>query len=339
MPPKRGVMWAAVLAAQVSACVDSSGPAGIQLSEPVSLQAAVAFSSEPAAGELAELSRARITAIDSGRDSVLTVSQSDLDPNADAWEFDITIDVTAARAIPVILRIELASVDSAGGELVQWSGLSPVVTVGVGLELLVVTEIRAITVYRGPVDNLPATSVTLAAPAEIVFPAGVTLTAEIENGGPGARAFFESLDPSVATVDPLTGIVETQDTGSVRMIARAGRSADTASFHVAAPTVLADAAAITIVSRAVDYYGSPDFVVGMQDSEGAQNIALRLRSLALEMASGDVLDAARAYRDALETLGQYAEGSEPVRQQDAPQLSLIDFSLIIVGDALGISVR
>lgn len=334
-----GRLGTIVVTAAAAACVDGLSPTAPDFSESVPLQAATVFSGNPTAEEIDALRLAKVTALDTGRDSVLKLERIGLDPDTDEWVLSISIDVSSGRTIPVQLQIELLSVDTVGAEVVQWSGESSILQVSPGLRLLVAQAVRPIEVYRGPVDNLSSTSVALTAPDQLVFGHTATLTSEITDGGPGATAFYESLDPGVARVDARSGLIQTVDTGTVRMVSWVGPVSDTATFVVVAPTVVDDPVAVAAISRAVDYYGSADFVGGMQDEEGVHEIALALRTLSLEMADGDALAAAKAYLAAIAALDGYAEGSPEIRLQDGPQLSLIDFSLIFVGDALGVPLR
>ena len=329
-------LGAASLAAALGACVDGTDPMGVGPGQEVSVQAAVSFATIPTNSEVFQLRRARLSVLDVGGDSLLSASRNDIEPSEDHWLFQVRVPVPFGGKIPVKLQVELASLDSLGGEHVQWAGETAVFEIGVGLELLVIRQVRPVTLYRGPADNLSSISIALDAPAQVTFGESVQLRSTIEGGGPDKVAFYESLDPAVALVDPITGRVEPLDTGTVRVMAHSGPAVDTASIAVVPPKFVFDEEWLAALAREVDYYGSPAFVVGMQDVTAVREIALAFWDLGLALANRDVMEIARAFRSASESVAGYAEESERIRAEDRPQVSLMDFSLMVVGDALSI---
>lgn len=322
----------AALAAWLAGCVDGMDPKSLDLVESVAVQAAVVFSSAPTASELGSLSRARVTALHAVTDAPVGTAVHDLDPAADEWVLEVTIDIVTGESIPVRLQVELISVDDQGLELVQWSGETPPIEVRTDTEL---REIRLVSLFRGPLDNLSVTKISLTAPDGVPFGRPATLTSAIEGGGPGALAFYRSLDPDIADVHPLGGLVETADTGTARLVAEAGPVADTVSFFVVSPPEPEDAEEVGVAAGSVEDTGER-IVQGMEDAEAAANITLTLESLSAVLVSGDVMAAIRAFRAAVEALAAYGADSAELRYQDGPQLSLIHLSLIHVADALGV---
>ena len=79
--------------------------------------------------------------------------------------------------------------------------------VGAGLQLQVIRQVRPVTIYRGPTDNLSSISIALEAPTEMTFGETARVGAAITGGGPEKVPFFESLDPDIALVDLFSGLV------------------------------------------------------------------------------------------------------------------------------------
>lgn len=311
------------------ACVDGTSPTGLDLRAVAGLAVRPSFSVQPAAGELASLSLARVVAVDFATNEVLARVEREIDPTAGEWAFDLTVRLPSLTH-QVVLTVELAS------DIVEWSGRSAPMPVAPGAEP---AEVRVVSLARGPLDNLAVSGVAVVGAADSVGEGSVGLLQSVlEGGGPDSRAFYRSLSP---------GVLEVTREGAFRAV-RPGEGLVEARAGMVADTVL-----ISVLSRPVDegdaktvgdgVADSVDRLVpALQDGPGAAAIsrsladfeeALRSRRPAL------IQDALAAARQAVE-----AYGTPQIRYQDGPELSLITLVLdyterVVLGALLGSASR
>lgn len=310
----------------VSGCVDGRDPTAPDLVRSVRLAVSPVFSVVHTAAEVAGLTHAHVTALDASGGGVLASIDAALDPNLDQWTLDLVLEVTPGVAVNVELQVELSSSDGT----VEWSGKSARFAVQAGTGPLVIREIA---MFRGPLANLDVTALKInGAPTSLLEGETGQLRVEVSGGGPGTRVFFRSLDPTVASVDA-TGHVEALAPGTARIEAQAGPASAQVSFSVE-KVVVPDAGEIEAsVSPMLDY---AEGVVGsMGDPAGAAAVSASLGSLGAALASGNGASAVRAFNDAVTAWANYGAGTS-LRVLDGPQLSLVELSLIVAADALGI---
>lgn len=313
----------------VTACVDGMDPVGVDLVRSVQIAAAPVFSVAPSAVESAGLSRARVTALDAATGASLGVVQQDIDPSEPEWTLELTIDVPEGKPLSIRLQTELASV-SGGAESVEWSGRTAVFTVASTGQP---QEIHAVNLFRGPLANLDVTGLTLTdVPAALLAGETAQVKAAIQGGAAGARVYFRSENPSVATVDG-AGNVSAVGAGTTRIFAEAGPTTTSATvtvedLHLPDPGQLDGA-----VGQPVAYTTS---VLGeMGDAQGAAAISTSLTDLTTALAAGKGTLAVQAFEAAKAAWAGYGAGSG-ARALDAPQLGVVELTLISVADALGI---
>lgn len=124
-----------------------------------------------------------------------------VDPAAAQWQLSVAVNLDGASSLEVVVEVELLS-----GGAVAWSGrLGPLLATG-GPS----TAVRAVTVYRGPLDNLAVLGVSISgAPVQLLAGSSgtATATAELPQGSTAnPQVFWASLDPAVATVSVDQGV-------------------------------------------------------------------------------------------------------------------------------------
>ncbi len=311
-----------------SSCVDGRSPADVGSLEAVHLTAAPVFVGEVLAAEAAALDRARVTALHGSDGSVLGTVEKPLDPTASEWVIDLSFEVPADQPVPVRLRVELL-----GPEAVEWSGQTASFEVrgGGGAK-----EIRQVSLFRGPLDNLTVTRVELSGPDVLLTGETTSLSASLTGGGGGSKTFFESLDGSVATVDG-AGRVRAMAAGVVRVVAWAGPASDTVSITVRDLVLPEDDPAIASVGPGLEETaGRITASMGDAAAAGAISDALSRLGAALDIRDGP--EAVRAFEAARAAWAGYGAGTD-LRLLDAPQLGLIEITLIHAADAIGIAFR
>jgi hypothetical protein len=307
------------------ACIDGRDPTAPDLTRSVQFAVAPVFSG-PAAAATAALTRLRVTALDAETGEIVAVAEDDVDPVADQWTLVLTLEVSPGVPLAIKLQAEVASSDG----VVEWSGRTATINVQGGAEPL---EVREIALFRGPLANLDVTALTIQnAPASLLEGEAGQLSVDVSGGGSGTRVFFSSLDPAVVSVDD-AGHVEALAPGTGRIRALAGAASAEVSLDVK-EVVVPDAGEIEAgVSPMIDYAG--DVVGTMGDATGAAAVSSSLTTLSTALASGDGAAAVRAFGDAVAAWEGYGAGTS-LRTLDGPQLGLIQLSLIITADALGI---
>ena len=147
----------------VLSCTDGPSPSDLQTGPRVTLALALALapgSANLTLGDPLPINRIRITVLRVPDNSVVTVHEENVDPNAEFWDLAVEIPLPEAGILRVRLRIELINVTIVGGqevETVEYSAL----TDGIDLIPGQTPELTTVTVERGPVDNLAVTSLAI----------------------------------------------------------------------------------------------------------------------------------------------------------------------------------
>ena len=211
-------------------CVDTSAPDadGSAPDIPVGIAIAPVFQMNSASSAAGQISRIRVTFLRIPGDSLLGSQIVEVDPNASAWDLELSFQIPSATGVSVELLLELLSVTN-GVETTEWSGRSGTIAVGGGAP----ARVADVPVGRGPLENmtvdavsLPDSTFTLKEGQSTTIPVGVNTS----NGGP-ATVLWTSLSPGVASVNNsgfVTGLVP----GDARIVAEAGPKADTALVRV-----------------------------------------------------------------------------------------------------------
>lgn len=315
--------------AGMSACVDGGDPVVPEGLRTVHLAASPVFAATPTAAEAAALTRARVTARDAGTGAIVASVQEDIEPSASEWTLELSIEVDGA--IDIRLQVELASTEGAA-ETVEWSGETT------SFELVASAnpvEVREVALYRGPLDNLTVTDLELhGVPSSLLEGESARTQVSVVGGGAGARVYLESLTPSVVTVDG-SGRIEALAPGLARIQAVAGPVTKDVTFTVDEVVLPAAAEVEESVAPQMDYT-SVEVAGTLGDAAGAAMVATSLSSLGSALSSGDGAGAVRAFEEARAAWESYGAGTS-LRILDGPQLSLIELTLILAADALGIS--
>lgn len=321
----------ALLAA--AACVDGEGPVAPDDVRTVRIAAAPVFAVAPSVEEAARLTRARVSVLDAATGTLIASVTEDVDPAADQWVLEVTVEVTEGKPLSVLLDTELASV-LGGVESVEWSGRTDPFRLVAGMQPL---EIRAVRLYPGPLDNLEVTEIRVeGVPTSVLEGEVVHLRASALGGGAGARVSFRSENTTVASVDG-SGRVETFSEGTAHILAEAGPVSEAIAFEVRAVALPEPEEIDRAVGPQIDFTASA--VVGtLADPTGAAAIASALGSLESALAGGQGADAVRAFGEARDAWAAYGAGTA-LRVLDGPQLGIVELTLIVAADALGIAFQ
>lgn len=327
--PGSGPLAAGALALLLgaAACVDGSPTAPGGAAARAVLLVAPVFASGAAPPE-APITRASLTARDVLTGEVYGTATVALDPEAEAWTLPLTLEIPADRTVAVVVLVQLIAVVD-GIEVVQWSGETAAIPVAGGEQP---QEIRRIPLFRGPPGNLDVTALTLSAPPSVIEGDGFLLDVEIEGAGDDAVVYFGSLDPGIATPDG-AGAVTTHARGVARLVAVAGRLADTVAVSVE-PWPLPAPADLAVIDP-----GLTDAVERITprlagDPAAAGTLADLLARIRHALSGGLGLIAHRAASDARATLAAYAGGG-PAAVADGPELDVVGLVLDHVERLLG----
>ena len=207
----------------IAACSDQrDAPLSVNTPTRTQLSIAPRFVQLGADGGL-PINRIRLTARDASTDAILAGPFStDVDASAAEWHLTLDIQLSTSATTNVNISAELIHLEGST-ESIEWSGV-----VRVALSQGQSQQVSTLQLYRGPPGNLTITAVHIAPlPPQIIEGNSATLTATIEGGSSDARAFWSSLDPTIATVG-LTGVLQGVLPGRARIVAVAGPRADTA---------------------------------------------------------------------------------------------------------------
>lgn len=315
----------------LASCVDASDPAALaEVRGVFSMLAVPRFSVQPSASEVAELARVRAMIIDANSGATLASGEQDIEPSASQWTFDLSFSYEINAPPRVVAQVELASVEG-GLETVQWSGR----TASIAVQTSADPQIREIGLFRGPVANLDLNGLAVTgAPTSLLEGASALLVVSLDGASGGNRVYYQALVPSVAVVDA-EGVVRGVAPGTARVVAFAGRVADTVAFVVERVVVPDPEEISRDVVPGLDY--TSQAVSGtLEDAAGATAISNTLRDLAAALISGNGAAAVGAFESAVNAWSSYGAGTG-LRTLDGSQLSLIEIILIHAADALGIA--
>ncbi len=295
------------------ACVDGRDPTGLETSSSFAVAVVPSFAVSPTQAEVARLSRARIRAYDLESGEPMASLEQAIDPDAAEWAFDLTIPIQSARLYQVVVTVELSS------DIVEWSGQAPPIRLAIGAEP---TELKLITLLRGPLDNLGVSAVEMShVPERLSEGDRGQAASSVQGGGAGSRVFYRSLTPLILEVSR-EGAYRAISPGEGRIEARAGAVADTGLVLVPEQS-LPDGDAEAVSGGVGD--SVERLAPGLQDAAGAQAIVQSLGDFETAVTSrrpSRIQDAIAAARAALA-----AYGTPVIRYQDGPELSLIELVL------------
>ena len=223
---RRPGLWVLLLPILLLSCVDGANVTESDWTESAAL-ALVPRIIEPVgtAAVAGAVDQIRLTARHAGTQAVLATSDQTVDPSATSWQLSFDVPVPADGA-QVLVDVELIS-----GGVVEWSGTQGPLTLTAGAP----TAAQEVPVYRGPLDNLSVTGITISgAPTSLAQGSTTQLTATLQtNGATGSNPtiFWGSTDLSVATVagdGTVTGVAP----GTATITASAGPVSDEVSFPI-----------------------------------------------------------------------------------------------------------
>lgn len=207
------------------ACGEGLGPD----SGTVPLDIAPSFQVLPGTSTSPPIDRVVLEVTNAATSEVVATADQTVDPEADSWSVPISIDLGEEDSISVLVQILLYS-----GSTVAWSGLEGPILVGAGQ-----TQARSVEVYRGPLDNLDVTSVTIVDPPTVLTVGeSVSLDAALALV-PGSDAspeiYWGSTDETVATVTETgsTVTLTAVGAGTADIIAAAGAASDEFTVQIA----------------------------------------------------------------------------------------------------------
>lgn len=314
----------------LAACVDGDGPTGPGVPVAVSIAARPSFALEPSTDEIEKLDRARITLTHVPNDSVLVSHEEDIDPDSPEWTFELTLQLSSEQVLDVKMDIELIDADVGVG-LVEWSGRTTF-DVQASFEP---QEIRVVNLGRGPLENLSLTRLDVSGARSRIQEGGSDfLVVDTAGGQAGQVLYYRTTNPMVASVDSI-GNISALVPGETRIIARAGRVADTLNLTVGQVNLPSPQVLQARVVPQMDYVRDDLFLGTLADPVVALAIRDALDALASEMLAGRGFEAVGRFEDSAELWEGYGEGTD-LRFLDGPQLGVIAIALMHAADALGI---
>lgn len=292
-------------------CVDGGAPfgpdgAGGTL---VSLPLQATLVPTPADSSARPINRIRAVAERVPDGQVLGSTMVDVSPADESWEVGLEIPITAP-GVQVTVLLQLIHVDASGAESVEFSGrTAPIV-------LAPTTQPQqpvAISVVRGPTDNLAVTAVEISgAPGSLMEGDSATLSASVTTNAPGLSpvVFWSVLDPEIGVVTGST--VRALLPGTLRAVASAGPRADTVG--------------ITVTQRPASVALTPDTVavlgLGSEASFAARVLDARGDTIAGEAVLWRVMDPAVAELVGPGTVRSLAVGRTDVEVRSAADTTL-----------------
>ncbi len=337
LPPWRLVMngsWRtglhAVALVALAACVDGDGLIGVGIPRPVTIAAVPRFAVPPSSAVVAALDRVRITLTSTADDSVLIAQEAAIDPSAEEWAFEITIELPSDKVLELRLDIELIDADPVI-EVVEYAGRTEF-EVRASFEP---QEIREINLGRGPLENLALTALTVSgARTEMQEGASDFLDVDTLGSAPGQILYFESSDPAVASVDSL-GNIEALTPGTSDITVTGGRQADTLHLMVGRVNLPSSAALEATVSPQVSYVADVFFTGTFSEPGAAVELSDAIEDLLQEMLAGRGFEAVGRFEEDEAEWEEYGAGTN-LQFLDGPQLGVFAITLMHAADALGI---
>jgi len=318
------------MALAVAGCVQVDGPTAAFAPRTVTLATLPKFSAPTSASVIAALDVARLRLIDTETDSVLASLEQPIDSRDVEWAFEITLELLEEQVLKLRLDVELIDGDPVV-DVVEFAGRTSF-DVQASFEP---TEIREISLGRGPLENLSLTDLHMRNPRPRIQEGGSeALVIDTVGAGLGQIVYYESTDAAVASVDSV-GLVKALAPGNALIIAHAGQVADTLNLTVGRVDL---PAANVLQSRLIpqsDYVTDDLFVSSLADADVANQLRAGVESLVSEMLAGRGFEAVGRFEQAEKMWLEYGEGTS-LRSLDGPQLWVIAITLMHAADALGI---
>lgn len=326
--PRRVPVILAILA--IAGCVGVDDSTGVSLPRTITLAATPRFAVEPSPAVVAALDRARLRLVDRATDSVLVGVERAIDPSAREWAFDLTLELLENQVFDVRLDIEFIDTDPIV-DVVEFAGRTTF-KVQASFEPQVIREIN---LGRGPLENLSLTGLTVSGARSRIQEGGHDrLDVDTIGAGPGQIIYFESSNPTVASVDSM-GNIAALVPGSTLIIARGGRVADTLDLAVGKVELPTTQELQASLVPQADYVTDPFFLATLSDGSTAAELRDAIEVLVAEMLAGRGFEAVGRFEEAEEIWERYGSQSG-VRYLDGPQLGVVTITLIHAADALGI---
>jgi hypothetical protein len=322
----------AVAAAVVgfAACVDGEAPTGVGEPRVVSVRAVPSFAVEPAAAVVEGLDRARVRLIDTETDSVVALAELAIAPSESEWVFDFQLELMDDEVRNVRIDAELID-EGPVGEIVEFAGRS-------SFQLRSSFEAerrRLLQMGRGPLANLALTGLDASgARSRVQEGASDRLVVTLSGTAPGQRVFFESSDPTIATIDSV-GNIRALAPGDARVITAAGLFADTLDLRVGRVTLPPTPSLEGRLGAVTEYVTGELFLSSFSDPVAAQGLREGIDALTVELFARRGFEAVGRFEDVQETWEQYGEGTE-LGLLDGPQLGVVLVTLIHAADLLGV---
>jgi len=315
----------------LAGCVQD-GPTGVSAPRTVTLAAFPKFVAPPSASVIAALDVARLQLIDTQSGEVVDSIERAIDPSQVEWTFEFTLQLLEDQVLDLRLDIELIDEEPAV-DVVEFAGRTEF-AVQASFEP---TEIREINLGRGPLENLSITDLRFVDPRTKIQEGGSQrLRLETVGARAGQKIFFESTDPTFATVDS-AGRVAALVPGNTMIIARAGQEADTLNLTVGEVNLpAAEVLQASLVPQS-DYVTDDLFIASLEDSSAAGEIRGALQRLTTEMLAGRGFEAVGRFEEAQALWEEYGdEEGTNLRFRDGPQLGVFYITLVHAADVLGI---
>lgn len=330
--PPRGP-WLAIIAFAVAGCVQD-GPTGVSAPRTVTLAALPKFAAPPSASVVEALDVARLRLINSETGEVVDSIVQSIDPTLVEWTFEFTLQLLEDQVLNLRLDIELIDGDPVV-DVVEFAGRTEF-PVQASFEP---TEIREIKLGRGPLENLSITDLRFLSPRPRIQEGGSQqLVVDTVGARAGQKVFFESTDPTFATVDS-AGRIAALAPGTTMIIAQAGQEADTLSLTVREVNLPAASVLQSSLVPQSDYVTDDLFLSSLEDAAAANEIRGAMQRLITDMLAGRGFEAVGRFEQVQalwEGYGKaYGEGTN-LRLLDGPQLGVIAITLIHAAEDLGI---
>lgn len=321
--------WLAVLALAAAGCVPD-GPTAVSGARTVTLAALPRFAAAPSASVVAALDVARLQLIDTQTGDVVDSIEQPIDPSLVEWTFAFTLQLLEDQVLNLRLDIELIDGDPAV-DVVEFAGRTEFDVQA----SFAPTEIREINLGRGPLENLSITDLRLLGPRPKLQEGGSQqLVLDTVGARAGQKVFFESMDPTLATVDS-AGRIAALVPGTAMIIAQAGRKADTLNLTVGEVDLPAANVLQTSLVPQSDYVIDDRFLSSLEDAAAANELRESLELLIADMLAGRGFEAVGRFEETQALWEGYGEGTN-LRFLDGPQLGVIAITLLHAAEDLGI---
>jgi hypothetical protein len=319
----------AVVVLVLASCVDGEAPTGVGVPRTVSIGAVPSFNVVPSPAVVDALDRARVRLVDNATDSVIASAEDAITADQTEWAFDFTLDLEENQILDVRLEVELIDADPAV-EIVEFAGRAAF-QVQASFEP---AERRLLRLGRGPLSNLDITGMSVSGGRSRVQEGASDELQVALSGVSEGRVFFESTDPTVASVDS-SGYVRALVPGNTRIITSAGLFSDTLDVRVGQVNLPETHVLEARLQPTVEYVTEDEFVASFSDAGGAVALRDGIEALAGEILARRGFQAVGRFEDAQDLWEGYGESTD-LRLLDGPQLGVVLLTLMHAADLLGI---